>query len=125
MLTITNKVHILSHVPPGNSECLGAWGREYSRIISRFEDTVAAQFHGHTHYDHFALHYDPANTSRATSVGFISPSVATYTGLSPGYRIYHVDPDTYQVRAPVTILVAMFVLDHHPYVSSCLHLITD
>ena len=29
------KVHILSHVPPGNAECLGAWGREYSRIISR------------------------------------------------------------------------------------------
>lgn len=26
-----DKVHILSHVPPGNAECLGAWGREYSR----------------------------------------------------------------------------------------------
>ena len=113
MLTITNKVHILSHVPPGNSECLGAWGREYSRIISRFEDTVAAQFHGHTHYDHFALHYDPANSSRATSVGFISPSVATYTGLSPGYRIYLVDPDTYQVRftrSPVTFTLTFMTI---------------
>ena len=41
------KVHILSHVPPGNAECLGAWGREYSRIISRFEKTITGQFHGH------------------------------------------------------------------------------
>ena len=34
------KVHILSHVPPGNAECLGAWGREYSRIITRYESCV-------------------------------------------------------------------------------------
>ncbi len=33
------KVHILSHVPPGNAECLGAWGREYSRIITRYESS--------------------------------------------------------------------------------------
>ena len=97
-------------MPPGNSECLGAWGREYSRIITRFEDTVAAQFHGHTHYDHFALHYDPANTSRATSVGFISPSVATYTGLSPGYRIYLVDPGTYQVGSPVIFTLTFMTI---------------
>ena len=67
------KVHILSHVPPGNAECLGAWGREYSRIITRFEKTITGQFHGHTHYDHFALHYDPDNSTRATGMGFISP----------------------------------------------------
>ena len=28
-------VHIINHVPPGNGDCLGAWGREYSRIIER------------------------------------------------------------------------------------------
>jgi len=91
------KVHILSHVPPGNGECLGAWGREYSRIINRFEDTIVGQFHGHTHYDHFVIHYDPKNTSRPTNVGYISPSVATYTGLSPGYRIYVVDKTTFKI----------------------------
>jgi len=91
------KVHILSHVPPGNAECLGAWGREYSRVISRFEKTITGQFHGHTHYDHFALHYDPENSTRATGMGFISPSVASYTGLSPGYRIYEVDSESFKV----------------------------
>merc|ERR1712080_272773 len=50
------RVHILSHVPAGVSECLGGWGREYAKIISRFENTVVAQFHGHTHNDHFQVY---------------------------------------------------------------------
>ena len=29
-------VHIVSHIPPGNSDCLGAWGREYAKIIDRY-----------------------------------------------------------------------------------------
>ncbi len=30
------KVHIMSHIPPGNKDCLGAWGRNYARIIERY-----------------------------------------------------------------------------------------
>ena len=41
--------------------------------VTRFEETITGQFHGHTHYDHFALHYDPENSTRATGMGFISP----------------------------------------------------
>jgi len=85
------RVHLLSHVPSGNHECLGGWGREYSRIINRFEGTISGHFHGHTHNDEFAIYYDPANSSRATNVGFISPSVATFTGFNPGYRVYSLD----------------------------------
>ena len=29
------KVHIISHIPPGNKDCLGAWGRNYAKIIER------------------------------------------------------------------------------------------
>lgn len=29
------KVHIMSHIPPGNGDCLGAWGRNYARIVER------------------------------------------------------------------------------------------
>jgi len=84
------KVHILSHVPAGNAECLGGWGREFARIINRYESTVVAMFHGHTHNDHFQVYYDETGT-RATNVGFISPSVTPYYWLNPGYRLYTVD----------------------------------
>ena len=85
------KVHLLSHVPPGNEDCLGSWGREFSKIISRFEGTVMAQFYGHTHNDEFAVFYDTDDSSRPVSVGIVTPSITTYTGLNPGYRIYTVD----------------------------------
>lgn len=34
------RVHLLSHVPSGNHECLGGWGREYSRIINRSQTKI-------------------------------------------------------------------------------------
>jgi len=85
------KVHILSHVPSGSGGCLGAWGREFSKIINRFEGTVMAQFYGHTHSDEFQIFYDPEDTSRATGISFIAPSVTTIGHTNPAYRIYTVD----------------------------------
>lgn len=85
------RVHILSHTPPGNPDCLGAWGREFNKIISRFENTVTAQFYGHTHNDEFVVFYDHESNDRATNIGFVAPSVTTYTDLNPAYRIYTID----------------------------------
>jgi len=30
-------VHIINHIPPGNPDCLGAWGREFSEIVDRYK----------------------------------------------------------------------------------------
>ena len=57
----------------------------------RFENTIMAQFYGHTHNDEFIVFYDSATNSRATNIGFLSPSVTTYKGLNPSYRLYTVD----------------------------------
>ena len=89
------RVTILSHVPPGNGECLGAWGREYSRIVTRYQAIISGQFHGHTHYDHFTIHYN--SSGHPASVGYISPSVSTYTDINPGYKVYTLHPTTHQV----------------------------
>lgn len=51
------KVHILSHIPPGSSDCLKVWSRNYNEIINRYEGTVMAQFYGHTHFDEFEVQY--------------------------------------------------------------------
>ena len=91
-----DRVHILSHVPPGLADCLGAWGREYARIVNRFENTVVGQFYGHTHNDEFQVFYDTETNSRATNVGFVTPSVTTHSGLNPSYRIYTMDAATYR-----------------------------
>lgn len=57
------KVHIIGHIPPGNQDCLRIWSHNYYEIIARFENTVAAQFFGHTHFDEFEVFYDPKNLS--------------------------------------------------------------
>ena len=85
------KVHIISHVPTGSSGCLGAWSREFSKIVNRFEGTVRAQFYGHTHSDEFQIFYDPADSSRATGISFITPSVTPRGNQNPAYRIYTMD----------------------------------
>ncbi len=58
----------------------------------RFENTIVNQFYGHTHNDEFKVFYDSTG-SRATSFGFVTPSVTPYTDVNLSYRIYTVDGD--------------------------------
>ena len=46
----------------------------------RFEGTISAQFYGHTHNDEFMVFYDEVDKNRAVSMGFVTPSVTTWTG---------------------------------------------
>ena len=79
-------VHILAHHPP--SSCLSGWGREYTKIINRFQSTVKAQFHGHTHDDHYLVFHN--ETGGPSSIAFVAPSLTTFTNNNPEYRIYNV-----------------------------------
>ncbi|KAL7071326.1 hypothetical protein ACQ4LE_009248 [Meloidogyne hapla] len=92
-------VYILSHIPPGDEECLESWSRNYYRIVIRFEQTIKGQFFGHTHYDSFSLFFTDMN-NRGTaplSVLFTAPSVTTFEGLNPAYRIYSVNPTDWEI----------------------------
>ncbi|GFR29144.1 sphingomyelin phosphodiesterase, partial [Trichonephila clavata] len=102
------KVHIIGHIPPGEPDCLGVWSKNYNTIINRYEDTVTAQFFGHTHSDEFEIFYDKSGAQpRATSIAYIGPSVTTYDGFNPGYRIYTIDGNYNQS--------SKYVLDHETY----------
>lgn len=102
------KVHVIGHIPPGHSDCLRVWSRNYYSIINRYEATISAQFFGHTHFDEFELFYDKDDMSRTTNIAYIGPSVTPYNDLNPGYRIYYVDGD----REHSTRLV----LDHETWI---------
>jgi len=82
------KVHILGHIPPGHTDCLAVWAKNYYRIVDRYSATVSAQFFGHTHYDEFSLTGSGVN---ASGVMYIGPSITPYPSLNPGYRLYHVE----------------------------------
>lgn len=58
------KVHIIGHIPPGQTDCLKTWSRNFYSIVDRFEGTIAAMYFAHTHYDEFAVFYDETELSK-------------------------------------------------------------
>nr|CAD7259209.1 unnamed protein product [Timema shepardi] len=87
-----DKVHILYHVPSGMNNqwgsCLKIWGREFHKIVDRFENIVAAHFTGHTHYDEFHVFYSTENATRANGVSFNGGSGTPFIDVNPNYKIY-------------------------------------
>lgn len=104
------KVHIIGHILPGNSDCLKPWSWNYYKIVNRYQSTVTAQFFGHTHADEFEIFYDEKTRKIPTNIAFIGPSVTTYQGHNPGYRIYDIDGD-YANSSRVVLNHETYILD--------------
>lgn len=86
-------------MPPGSHDAFVDQSNYANQIFRRYSDTIAAQFYGHTHSDNFAVGYsDYSDRSAATAngVAFIGGSLTPKSG-NPVFRIYDVDPDTYEV----------------------------
>ncbi|CAI4226979.1 unnamed protein product [Auanema sp. JU1783] len=88
-----DKVHVVSHIPGGDSEAREGYALNYYKVTNRFQNTISAQFFGHTHHDAFYMVYEDPNdaTSRPTGVVYAAPSVTTFSEYNPAYRIYTVD----------------------------------
>ncbi|CAJ0607377.1 unnamed protein product, partial [Cylicocyclus nassatus] len=88
-----DSVHVLSHIPPGDGECLEGWSRNYYRIVQRFANTITGQFFGHVHTDYFTVFYEDMHDTSSTPIGvlYATPSATTFANLNPAYRIYEVD----------------------------------
>ncbi|CAF0859159.1 unnamed protein product [Adineta ricciae] len=96
------KVHIIGHIPP--KACLASFSWNFHKIVNRYENTISGQFYGHTHNDEFFINYDELDPKRPVSMGYITPSLTTFSNLNPGYRVYKIDgyyPDS-----------SYWVLDH-------------
>lgn len=59
----------------------------------RFQNTIVNHFFGHSHRDEYELYFDEENGNKPIGVGYLAPSMTTYTNLNPGYRVYHIDGD--------------------------------
>ncbi|KAF2894532.1 hypothetical protein ILUMI_11660 [Ignelater luminosus] len=90
-------VHILSHIPPGDSECFKQWSHEFRRIVDRFSNTITGQFNGHTHHDELRVFYGINNPEEVVNVAYNGGSFTTFVALNPDYRIYDVEAERYYV----------------------------
>lgn len=86
------KVHIIAHVPNGDDNFHLPCSREYRKIVDRFHETIAAQFHGHTEFFGFNIFYKNNSETSPISVSWDGGSLATFSGVNRNYMSYSVDP---------------------------------
>ncbi|KAI1290275.1 Sphingomyelin phosphodiesterase [Halotydeus destructor] len=91
--TLGLNVHIAGHHPVGH-EWLDYVVHNYLQLIERYQDTVKATFHGHTHLDEVRLHYANCSAKVPLVVGFVGGSLTTYYNVNPNYKIYTIDETT-------------------------------
>ncbi|KAI0034863.1 sphingomyelin phosphodiesterase [Vararia minispora EC-137] len=100
---------IIGHIPPGLSDVFHDQSNYYDQVLQRYKNTIAGQFFGHTHVDQFQVAYsDYANRNAQTADGFawIMPSLTPTSG-HPSFRVYDVDPDTYEIMDAHTFIANM------------------
>ncbi|KAJ8921813.1 hypothetical protein NQ315_008445 [Exocentrus adspersus] len=90
------KVHILSHIPPGEILCHKRWSNQFHKIVNRFAHVISAQFNGHTHIDELRIFFNEDN-SKVVNVAFNGASFTTFVGFNPNFKIYQVNPSTAMV----------------------------
>ncbi|KAG0098132.1 hypothetical protein BGZ93_001055 [Podila epicladia] len=101
------RVWIIGHVGPSQTDCIQNWSALYYQVVQRYSPhVIAEQFFGHTHYDEFALYYGPGAKSaqNALATAWIGPSVTPYTNLNPGFRVYKVDTKSWNIFDSLTYI---------------------
>ncbi|XP_050517642.1 sphingomyelin phosphodiesterase 1-like isoform X1 [Diabrotica virgifera virgifera] len=88
-------VHILTHIPVGNNDCIKPWEASYNIIVQRYAHIIKGQFYGHTGTDGFKIFYDRFRSP--INAAFNGANLSPYQNYNPSYKIVHVHPDTMDV----------------------------
>lgn len=102
------RVWVIGHVAPYQTDCLENWSNLYHQVIQRYSPhVVAEQFFGHSHTDEFSIYYGAGGdktASNAIGTAWTGPSVAPFTNINPGFRTYRVDTGSWNVFESVTYI---------------------
>ncbi|BGP42405.1 hypothetical protein JCM10449v2_006410 [Rhodotorula kratochvilovae] len=100
------RVWILGHMSFGKNDAMRDQSNYANQIFQRYHNTIAAHFFGHSHRDEFEVGYsDYADRSAANAhaVSYIAGALTPASG-NPVFRVYDVDPDTYEVMDFVPVI---------------------
>ncbi|CAG0891621.1 unnamed protein product [Darwinula stevensoni] len=89
-------VHLVSHISPGDEDCLVTWTHHFLRLLHKYRGVVKAQFYGHDHDDRFQVMVGDNDT--VLGVAFLGPSLTPLRKMNPAYRIYTVDAHSKEVK---------------------------
>ena len=74
-------VHILAHIPSGDTDCWTVWAREYNRIVECYSHIISGSFGGHTHKDEMNLYY--SQNGYPMGIYWNGGSLTTYSFKDP------------------------------------------
>ncbi|TNY17910.1 sphingomyelin phosphodiesterase [Rhodotorula diobovata] len=91
---------IIGHMSFGKTDSMRDQSNYANQIFQRYHNTIAAHFYGHSHRDEFEIGYSDYSNRLASTANAISYIAGALTPASghPVFRIYDVDPDTYEIR---------------------------
>lgn len=102
---------IISHIPPGSSDCLYEWAIRYNAILDRFQHIVRFSVYGHVHIESFGT-IRGFNDSLPIGTHIWTGSVSTWVQVNPSFRMIVVDEQT---MLPVKInTYSMNIRDANP-----------
>ncbi|THH12668.1 hypothetical protein EW146_g7480 [Bondarzewia mesenterica] len=116
----SQRAWIIGHIPLGHEDTLEDQSNYYDQIVQRYKDTIAAQFFGHTHVDEFQIAYSDWNNQTivtADSISFIAPALTPTSG-NPAFKLYDVDPDTYEVMDAKVFIGTQYLRSNLPNITS-------
>ncbi|KAF3916855.1 Endopolyphosphatase [Dactylellina cionopaga] len=90
---------IIGHMPPGIVDAIPDYSNYFNKVVTRYSSTIKGMFWGHTHSAEFEVTYkDFAARSHSNAVitSYVT-SCVTPRSANPVFRVYTVDPSTYQV----------------------------
>jgi sphingomyelin phosphodiesterase len=89
------RVLLIGHVPTGKvGDSLNEFAVRISYTVARFHATLVGVFVGHEHTDEFEVMRHPLMPELPLTVQYLAPSVTTFTGINPSFRIFSLDLDT-------------------------------
>ncbi|KAI8366663.1 Metallo-dependent phosphatase-like protein [Radiomyces spectabilis] len=97
---LQERVWIMGHIAPGDMTCLHDFSNYYYQIVERYAPhVIVGQFFGHTHRDEFQIFYrhERKDAEHAIAVAYLAPSVTPFPRLNPGFRVYEVDNETFEI----------------------------
>ncbi|KZT08514.1 sphingomyelin phosphodiesterase [Laetiporus sulphureus 93-53] len=109
---------IIAHMPPGRGDVMRDQSVYFDQVLQRYKNTIVGQFYGHTHADEFAIgysNYSERTAANAIGVAMIGPAMTPMSG-NPAFKVYDVDPDTFEIMDAKTYYTSIFDPEHqlHP-----------
>ncbi|KAJ2955277.1 hypothetical protein NQZ79_g8696 [Umbelopsis isabellina] len=101
------RVWITGHIAPGDNTCLHDYSNYYYQIVERYAPhVIAGQFFGHTHRDELEIFYknDEQTAANAISTAYIAPAITPFSKMNPGFRVYKIDAETFDVIDSLTYI---------------------